>query len=397
MGIKHVAPVGVLLAATALLGAPAQARVADAPAAAGSPDLRTGAVPVAARHEKEPVGGSRLGGRGLILPGGVKAPPKTAAKSYVIADAETGEVLAAKDAHGRYLPASTLKALTALTLIPKLDKKLKITPSRRAVNEEGSAVGLVPKPLYTVEDLFKALMLVSGNDCAMALAEANGGLATTLADMNAEARRLQAFDTVAKTPSGLDKPGQSSSAYDLALIARAGLANADFRRYISTKTDKFPAPKGYYEIGNHNKLLWRYKGMIGVKNGWTSKALGSFVGAAKRDGHTVIVSIMRHDGYFWEEVADLLDWGFANRGKVVPVGQLVDPVPEPAPLPTGPAVSAPPAAPALPAPVSAQDPAAATRPADEGVPVVYYALGVVLLGGLTWLMYGLRGRSRRAR
>ncbi|MEU3163477.1 D-alanyl-D-alanine carboxypeptidase [Streptosporangium sp. NPDC006930] len=399
MGIKHVAPVGVLLAATALLGAPAQARVADAPAVAGSPDLRTGAVPAAARHEKEPVGGSRLGGRGLILPAGVKAPPKTAAKSYVIADAETGEVLAAKDAHGRYLPASTLKALTALTLIPKLDKKLKITPSRRAVNEEGSAVGLVPKPLYTVEDLFKALMLVSGNDCAMALAEANGGLATTLADMNAEARRLQAFDTVAKTPSGLDKPGQSSSAYDLALIARAGLANADFRRYISTKTDKFPAPKGYYEIGNHNKLLWRYKGMIGVKNGWTSKALGSFVGAAKRDGHTVIVSIMRHDGYFWEEVADLLDWGFANRGKVVPVGQLVDPVPEPAPLPTGPAASAPPAAPApaLPAPVSAQDPAAATRPADEGVPVVYYALGAVLLGGLTWLMYGLRGRSRRAR
>ncbi|MEU8200282.1 D-alanyl-D-alanine carboxypeptidase [Streptosporangium sp. NPDC049046] len=402
MGIKHVAPVGVLLAATALLGAPAQARVADAPAAAGSPDLRTGAVPVAARHEREPVGGSRLGGRGLILPAGVKAPPKTAAKSYVIADAETGEVLAAKDAHGRYLPASTLKALTALTLIPKLDKKLKITPSRRAVNEEGSAVGLVPKPLYTVEDLFKALMLVSGNDCAMALAEANGGLATTLADMNAEAKRLQAFDTVAKTPSGLDKPGQSSSAYDLALIARAGLANADFRRYISTKTDKFPAPKGYYEIGNHNKLLWRYKGMIGVKNGWTSKALGSFVGAAKRDGHTVIVSIMRHDGYFWEEVADLLDWGFANRGKVVPVGQLVDPVPEPAPLPTGPAASAPPAAaPELPAPVSAQDPAAATRPADEGVPATYYALGAVLLtvllGGLTWLAYGLRGRSRRAR
>jgi len=402
MGIKHVAPVGVLLAATALLGAPAQARVADVPATAGSPDLRAGAgspARLGAHREREPVGGSRLGERGLILPAGVKAPPKTAAKSYVVADAETGEVLAAKDAHGRYLPASTLKALTALTLIPKLDKDMKITPSRRAVNEEGSAVGLVPKPLYTAEDLFKALMLVSGNDCAMALAEANGGLAATLADMNAEAKRLQAFDTVAKTPSGLDKPGQSSSAYDLALIARAGLANADFRRYISTKTDKFPAPKGYYEIGNHNKLLWRYKGMIGVKNGWTSKALGSFVGAAKRNGHTVIVSIMRHDGYFWGEVADLLDWGFANRGKVVPVGKLVDPVPEPAPLPTGPAASAPPVAPAPapPAPASAQDLAAATRPADEDAPVIYYALGAVLLGGLTWLAYGLRGRSRRAR
>ncbi|WP_329425946.1 D-alanyl-D-alanine carboxypeptidase [Streptosporangium sp. NBC_01495] len=414
MGIKHVAPVGVLLAATALLGAPAQAQVTDVPATgpldlragAASADVRTGAGSPTAwtgagspasphtRREKEPVGGARLGGRGLIVPAGAKAPPKTAAKAYVIADAETGEVLAAKDAHGRYLPASTLKALTALTLIPKLDKDRKIKPSRRAVNEEGSAVGLVPKPLYTVEDLFKALMLVSGNDSAMALAEANGGLATTLADMNAEAKRLQAFDTVAKTPSGLDKPGQSSSAYDLALIARAGLANADFRRYISTKTDKFPAPKGYYEIGNHNKLLWRYKGMIGVKNGWTSKALGSFVGAAKRNGHTVIVSIMRHDGYFWEEVADLLDWGFANRGKVVPVGQLVDPVPEAAPLPT-PTASA---APATPAPVSAQDPAAASRPADEGVPIGYYAaFGAALLGGLTWLAYGLRRRSRRAR
>ncbi|GAA4211080.1 DUF5136 domain-containing protein [Streptosporangium oxazolinicum] len=404
MGIKHVAPVGVLLAATALLGVPAQAQVTDVPAT-GPLDLRADAGSTYAgagsqagprtHREREPVGGARLGGRGLIVPAGVKAPPKTAARAYVIADAETGDVLAAKDAHGRYLPASTLKALTALTLIPKLDKERKIKPSRRAVNEEGSAVGLVPKPLYTVEDLFKALMLVSGNDSAMALAEANGGLATTLADMNAEAKRLQAFDTVAKTPSGLDKPGQSSSAYDLALIARAGLANADFRRYISTKTDKFPAPKGYYEIGNHNKLLWRYKGMIGVKNGWTSKALGSFVGAAKRDGHTVIVSIMRHDGYFWEEVADLLDWGFANRGKVVPVGRLVDPVPEAAPLPTA---SVAPATPTAQAPVSAPDPAAAGGPAGEGVPIgVYAALGAVLLGGLTWLAYGLRRRSRRVR
>ncbi|WP_326828835.1 D-alanyl-D-alanine carboxypeptidase [Streptosporangium sp. NBC_01810] len=405
MGTKHLAPVGVLLAATTFLGAPAQARTATVPAT-GSPagphgadllnDLGglpsgTGSLGPRARGEREPVGGSRLGERGLIVPSGAKAPPKTAAKAYVIADAETGAVLAAKDAHGRYLPASTLKALTALTLIPKLNKNRRIRPSARAVNEEGSAVGLVTKPLYTVDDLFKALMVVSGNDCAMALAEANGGLTATLADMNAEAKRLQAFDTVAKTPSGLDKPGQSSSAYDLALIARAGLANADFRRYISTKTDKFPAPRGYYEIGNHNKLLWRYKGMIGVKNGWTSKALGSFVGAAKRNGHTIIVSIMRHDGYFWEEVSDLLDWGFANRGKVTPIGQLVDPIPEPTPLPAPPTASA---SPATPAPASGQNPDAASRPAAEGVPIGYYVLGAGLLGGLLWLAYGLRRRFR---
>ncbi|GAA2884867.1 D-alanyl-D-alanine carboxypeptidase family protein [Streptosporangium fragile] len=409
MGTKHLAPVGVLLAATAFLGTPAYAGSPGVPASAGAPlrsghggsgPARTGGTGPGEGVEREPVGGPLLDRRGVTVSPGVKAPPKTAAKSYVIADAETGEVLAAKDAHGRYLPASTLKALTALTLIPKLDKKQKVKPSRNAVNQEGSAVGLVTKPLYTVEDLFKALMLVSGNDSAMALAEANGGLAATLTDMNAEARRLQAFDTVAKTPSGLDKPGQSSSAYDLALIARAGLANADFRRYISIKTDKFPAPKGYYEIGNHNKLLWRYKGMIGVKNGWTSKAQGSFVGAARRNGHTVIVSIMRHNGYFWDEVADLLDWGFANRGKAAPVGRLVDPLPATAPTPvgpvTGPAASAPPASPVTPAPAaSSPAPGASGATGSGGIGSIgYYVLGAGLLGGLAWLAYGLRRRFR---
>ncbi|MGW4474062.1 D-alanyl-D-alanine carboxypeptidase family protein [Nonomuraea sp. NPDC004354] len=364
MGTKLV-PVAALLAAVALAG-PA---LADPPAAEG------------------PLGGDQLAGKGLVVPAGVKAPPKTKATSFVIADAETGQVLAAKNPHGRLLPASTLKTLTAVALIPKLDRNLKVKPSRNAVNQEGSAVGLSTKPIYKVDDLFKALMLSSGNDAAMALAEANGGLATTLADMNAEAKRLQANDTVAKTPSGLDKPGQSSSAYDLALIARAGLANAEFRRYVSLKSSRFPAPKGYYEIGNHNKLLWRYKGMVGIKNGWTSKALGSFVGAATRNGHTIIVTIMRHEGYFWDEVEKLLDWGFAARGKVVPVGVLVDPLPA-QPTVDQVTVRAKPSAPAV-------APSPAARPGASG-PVSALIIGAGVLGGAGWLLYGIR-RRRTAR
>lgn len=338
-------------------------------------------------HAQTPVGGELLGGKGLIKPSGVKAPPKTKAHSFVIADATTGEVLAAKDPHGRYLPASTQKMLTALTLIPKLDANLKVKPSRNAVNQEGTAVGLSTKPIYKVDDLFRALMMSSGNDAAMALAEANGGLARTMADMNAEAKRLQANDTVAKTPSGLDKPGQSSSAYDLALIARAGLANPAFARYVSTKSSKFPAPKSYYEIANHNKLLWRYKGMIGVKNGYTSKALGSFVGAATRGGHTIIVAIMKHEGYFWDEVESLLDWGFSATGKVTPVGNLVDPLPTVAEQVA-----------ATPAPSSA--PAARTALLDSAVKaqtgtskmVGSAVVGIGLVGGLSWLLYGIRRR-----
>ncbi|WP_228648251.1 D-alanyl-D-alanine carboxypeptidase family protein [Microtetraspora sp. AC03309] len=353
-------------------------------------------TPAAARalpHRAGTVGGDQLAGRGLISPEGVKAPPKTTASSYVIADAETGQVLAAKDPHGHYLPASTLKTLTAVTLIPKLDKGKTVKPSQDACNEEGSAVGLVPKPIYKVDDLMRALLMVSGNDAANALAEAHGGMTATLADMNKEARRLQAYDTVAKTPSGLDRPGQRSSAYDLALIARAGLALPSFRKYVSTKTAKFPAPKGYYEIGNHNKLLWRYPGMIGVKNGWTSKALGSFVGAASRNGHTIIVSIMHDEGSFWEDVAKMLDWGFAARGRATPVGVLVDPVPEKAsvvPELTGPARSGSAlagGATALPSrrPVAAVD-------SGSGPIAAMIAIGAGLLGGLIWLGYGIRRR-----
>jgi serine-type D-Ala-D-Ala carboxypeptidase (penicillin-binding protein 5/6) len=344
----------------------------------------------------EPVGGEALGSRGLVSPEGVSKPPKSKATSYVIADAGTGQVLAAKDAHGRYLPASTLKTLTALTLIPKLDKNRKIRPSQNACNQEGSAVGLSPKATYLVDDLFKALMMSSGNDAAMALAESNGGLAKTMSDMNAEAKRLQAYDTVAKTPSGLDKPGQSSSAYDLALIARAGLANPDFKRYISTKTANFPAPKGkHYQISNHNKLLWRYQGMIGVKNGWTTKAQASFVGAATRGGHTIVVSIMRHEGFFWDEVSKLLDWGFSVRGKAAPVGRLVDPLPEGLPAPQQQA-SAPPATvtPAVQPPLLDT---AAKKQTDSTKTVGSVVIGGGLLFGLVYLWYGIRRKRARSR
>jgi D-alanyl-D-alanine carboxypeptidase (penicillin-binding protein 5/6) len=345
-------------------------------------------VPARAALDRSPratVGGDLLAGHGLIVAPGVKEPPTTSASAYVIADADTGQVLAAKDPHGFYRPASTLKILTAVTLIGGLDKNKMIKPSAAACDEEGSAVGLKPQPIYKVDDLFRALLLVSGNDAAIALAEANGGVKPTLKDMNAEARRLQAYDTVAKTPNGLDKPGQHSSAYDLALIARAGLAKPDFRQYVSTKVANFPAPKGEtYQIQNHNKLLWRYKGMIGVKNGWTSEALGSFVGAAKRDGHTILVSIMHHDGSFWDEVAGLLDWGFTARGRVAAVGQLVGPAPTPAatrPVGDPRALQA-----------RAKQAAATRNPDRYGVaPIV---IGAGILAGVAWVGYGLRRRTR---
>ncbi|ETK33311.1 D-alanyl-D-alanine carboxypeptidase [Microbispora sp. ATCC PTA-5024] len=413
MGRKHGALGAALMTSglitTALLGAP--------------PAAQARGLPVPWRVEGNgAIGGDRLSGHGIIAPDGVPAPPKTEASAFVVADADTGAVLAAKDPHGHYAPASTLKTLTAVTLIPRLDKDLKVKPSEKACNVEGSAVGIVPEPIYKVDDLMRALLMVSGNDAAVALAEANGGMRRTIDDMNEEARSLQAYDTVAKTPHGLDEPGQRSSAYDLALIARAGLKLPAFREYISTKVAKFPAPKdygkkkkkadrdgqdddgqsrddgdsptptksppAYYEMANHNKLLGTYKGMLGVKNGWTSKALGSFVGAARRDGHTIIVVVMHHPGGFWEEVAHLLDWGFAVRGKAAPVGQLVGPAPSPTPSSS---VLA-----ARPATSVSPSPAAAAGKQGAAPRVATLVLGAGLAGGLAVVGYGVVRRRRRA-
>jgi serine-type D-Ala-D-Ala carboxypeptidase (penicillin-binding protein 5/6) len=206
-----------------------------------------------------PLGGPMLGTTGVVvqrLPGAPALPGGLDMGSWLVADADTGEVLAAKAPHERFLPASTLKTLTAVTLIPRLSPTQVQKASYTDVSVDGSKVGLVTGYPYTVDMLFTALLVVSGNDAADALAEAAGGIPHTVALMNAEAKHLQALDTVARTPSGLDAPGESSSAYDLALIAREGLSMPAFRHYIGTVHATVPAPRRrHFEIYTHNRLL----------------------------------------------------------------------------------------------------------------------------------------------
>jgi D-alanyl-D-alanine carboxypeptidase (penicillin-binding protein 5/6) len=191
---------------------------------------------------------------------------------------------------------------------------------------DGSKVGLVPGMRYTLDTLFTAMLVVSGNDAADALAEAAGGIPHTVDLMNAEALHLQAYDTFARTPSGLDAPGESTSAYDLALIARAGLAIPAFRHYVSIVRSTVPAPHHkHFEIYTHNRLLTTFPGDIGVKNGYTVKAGATYVGAATRNGHTIIVTLMNAPPNFWTQAKSLLAWGFRARTLVEPVGTLVGP------------------------------------------------------------------------
>src|SRR5450432_1434001 len=304
------------------------------------------------------IGGPQLGEPGIVVSAGAPALPPISATSFVVADGDTGEVLAAQNAHQKLAPASTLKTLTALTVLQLLPPNLPTVAHSDAPSVDGTKAGIVAGTTYSVDNLYTAMLMMSANDAAVALADANGGLVGTLAQMNTLAAQLQADDTVALTPDGLDAKGQTSSAYDLALIFRAGLAVPSFLHYLSLRTAQFPAPKRQsFQIQTHDRLLTDYSGMIGGKNGYTVAAQASYVGAARRNGHTIIVAVMRDQANFWPEVQALLNWGFAADASAAPVGDLVDPLPlalQPSPS----ATQAVEAAPAL-APAASAGPAAA--------------------------------------
>jgi D-alanyl-D-alanine carboxypeptidase (penicillin-binding protein 5/6) len=253
------------------------------------------------------------------------AAPTLSALSWEVMDAGTGEVLASKAPHRRLPPASTLKTLFALTVLPKLRQDLVHKASYSDLSDiaEGSSmVGVDEGTKYTVADLWRGVFLSSGNDAVNTLAKLNGGIPATLRQMQATADRIGARDTRVRSADGFDTPGQYSSAHDLALIAREGFKNPDFRRYMGTKWARFPEAGGAdaFGIQNTNRLLVGshgvepYPGMIGVKNGYTSQAGNTLVAAATHKDRTVLVTVMNpQDGdsnAVYEESRQLLDWGF---------------------------------------------------------------------------------------
>ncbi|MGW7384870.1 D-alanyl-D-alanine carboxypeptidase family protein [Streptomyces sp. NPDC054794] len=268
------------------------------------------------------------------LPGAPEV-PDVSALSWLVADAGTGDVLAAHDAHRKLPPASTLKTLFALTVLPTLPGGVQHTVRAEelaGVGEGSSLVGVEEGHTYRVADLWRGVFLSSGNDAVHVLASLNGGWHTTVTRMQAKARDLGARDTHVVSPDGYDAPDQVSSAYDLAVFGRAGLRNPDFARYCSTASAQFPGEAGTFGIENTNRLLTgedgvaRYPGLIGIKNGYTSEAGNTLVAAARRGGRTLVVTVMnpQEDGGLtvYEEARGLLDWGFGAAGRVEPVGSL---------------------------------------------------------------------------
>ena len=300
-----------------------------------APRTSPGSVPQPGSQAARTIGGPLMASRGLVVhqpPGGGMTLPDIPASAWVIANANTGQVLAARDPHGEFAPASTLKVLTAVTLIPLLNPDAMITATPLATSQEPTSAYLITGRHYQVADLFRALLLISANDAAVALTQATGSFTKGMALINAEARRLRAYDVVAKLPNGLPAAGQVTSAYDEALIARQALAMPAFMKYDSTLRARLELKPGDWEsLVNQNYLLTQYRGGIGGKLGWTVRSEATYVGLARRNGVTLIATVLHCTSL--QEITSaekLLNWGFAMNGKVQPVGELVPPLPAPA-------------------------------------------------------------------
>ncbi|WP_190276792.1 D-alanyl-D-alanine carboxypeptidase family protein [Catenulispora acidiphila] len=276
----------------------------------------------------------------------VGSAPSVDVASYVVADYATGQILAEQSPHRELYPASTLKVLTADTLIPRLDPARTVTPKAAdfAAEPDGSVVGMTAGVTYSIADLWRATFVESANDAVAELAHLSGGLSATVAAMRQEARSLGAHDTTVLDADGYDQDGQLTSAYDLAIFARAGLRLPAFRAYCDLKQTTFPGPKGTtLTLVGHDPMIKSYPGMIGIKGGLTTKAGHTYVGAATRDGHTVIETLMLGGTDVFDQAARLMDWGLQADGKVKPDGMLPGgskpsaappPTPTPSPKPT---------------------------------------------------------------
>lgn len=327
-------------------------------------------VPAAPPIPDTPAGGEKLAGCDPVAEPDFEVPPDITASGWIVADADSRKVLAAQDPHGRYRPASIIKTLLALVVLDHLDLDKVITLTDEDIaGAEGTLVGLGAGGEYSLRTIFSGLLLISGNDAAYALANQLGGEERTLELMREKCAEIGCTDTNPTSISGLDKPGNMTSAYDMSLMFSAALKNDVYREIVTTESIGFPgypagpaaAPpdpenppadepgatddagnvdngdgsmttpdgelvrKGFV-VYNDNRLLSEYPGTIGGKTGFTDDARQTFVAGAERDGRRLVVVLM--DGTTtpkstFDQAQGLLDAGFATNPDTEGVGELV--------------------------------------------------------------------------
>jgi len=245
---------------------------------------------------------------------GSAPPPTVNATAIAVVDEGSGALLYGKSPHSRLAPASVTKIFTALVALHygtlSAPIKVQFDPSQLT---DSTLMGIHPGETYTLEDLLYGLMLPSGNDAALAIANGVGGGSVDhfVALMNAQATDLGLHDSHFANPHGLDAPGHYTSAYDLAMAARYGMTQyPEFRNLASARTWAVQGTRTF-SVYNLNRFLWSYPGADGVKIGYTDAAGRTIVASATRNGHRVYV-VLLNCGDIVNDSAPLFNWVFDN-------------------------------------------------------------------------------------
>jgi len=246
-------------------------------------------------------------------------PPQVTAASWILFDESSDVVIAEQNADEERSIASVTKIMTGLLTVENSFPAEQVTISERAANTGEKEIELVAGERLEMDALFKALMIHSANDAATAIAEhISGSVEEFVGLMNQRAADLGLTHTSFANPHGLDAPGHYSTARDLLELARVAMTNEDFASVVRARTLVFPpAPDGTQRVGSSTNLLlsW-YPGTIGVKTGFTSQALLTFVATAERDGRRLYAVVLGSDGdrAHFADVERLFDYGFSELG-----------------------------------------------------------------------------------
>ncbi|TDQ05931.1 D-alanyl-D-alanine carboxypeptidase (penicillin-binding protein 5/6) [Labedaea rhizosphaerae] len=361
----------------------------------------TGMAPIASAQPgcgggdgaKPPVGGPRMAECGVVLPANADLPPDGLdAASWLLADQDSGQVLAANAPHVHRPPASIAKVLLAMVALRDLNPDTVVTATREDTAQQGSRIGLVADGRYTVRDLTVALIVSPAADAANALARQLGGEGEALKRVNNLAQSMGALDTNIKDPTGLDADGMTTSAYDTALIYRQAMRNQNFAAATGAPSVQLsPVGRGGAKIvrSNDNELLGTYDGATGGKAGFTDAAKNIYVGSAARGGRRIVVALLGASSAF-DQATKLLDYGFKlTAAHTAPVGDLNNKagagVVTPQPPADGPASNTP-----------DNDPAAAQRVAMDRSMFGNVGGFVVAAGGLAVLLMFVLALKRKA-
>jgi D-alanyl-D-alanine carboxypeptidase len=244
----------------------------------------------------------------------VVSAPVIKARAAIVVDVTAGQLLYEQSSTTRYADASLTKLVTAMVAADLAPMDMKITVPEAATRVEPNHMGLSAGEQLTLRELLDGMLLNSGNDAAEAIASGIVDRTHFVDFMNQKAAALHLRGTHFTNPSGLDEPNHYSTASDLAIVSATLLADyPELRNIVGSKDIAIPATSQhkYFDPSNINRLLWNYRGAIGLKPGYTDSAGYCVSAAATRQGRTILVVVLGSSQHF-TDATTLLDYGFAH-------------------------------------------------------------------------------------